>query len=112
VYDWKEDLIMKLKRVKDKLTEGNHYVHATDEGIQELFGNRMNRMKLWRLVLGRPHGEPVFEPLEEFNCPSEAICEEEVEAYVKDNKLTWLEFEEDDFLEVTGTALGHACFDG
>lgn len=103
---------MKLKKIKDKLDEDNHYVYITDNDFIEFHGNKLYCMRLWRLVLGREHGEPVFELVEEFMCARSTICEEEIEHYMSENNLTKITFTDEEFLELTGVPMGRVCFDG
>lgn len=103
-----------LKELLPSLTEGNTYVYVREEAPR--FQANVNRelycVSLWRLVVGREHGEPVFEPIEEFMGPSQSNLDEIVEDFIASEGLTKFDFTEEEFETLTGTTLGEAVFDG
>jgi hypothetical protein len=96
------------------LGEGNRFIYLTDEGLQHVqaVGMQMYTVCFWRLVLGREHGEPIFEKVGEVvNTNSEDLTEE-VSETLATNQWEALDFTEDEFQAFTGSDMGYVTFDG
>lgn len=99
---------------KANLGEGNKYVYLIDEGITEeqFTGRRMSVVSFWRLVLDRPHGEPIFEKVAEVMHLSQEDLLAEVQQTLTTNEWEELEFTDAEFALKTGSELGYVTFDG
>lgn len=94
--------------------ENNTYVYIKDDGMKYVaeLGREAYERSLWRLVLGRPHGQAVFEPMEMFTGDSDTMSMEDVSVWIRFEGMTEVVIDEVDFRTMTGTNLGEAVFDG
>ena len=94
------------------LGEGNHYVYIRQDGYGVAHGGSVYVVSLWRLVLGRPLGEAVFEKISTVagNGPEDAM------RLARDEISSWGSIEisvtDDELFAISGSTLGRVMYDG